>query len=171
MTQDTHWHLLMTKPREDARAEQHLRNQGYDIFRPLLRHYKLQKGRQTAVTESLFPRYIFIRLHEEFSNWSAIRSTRGVAGLVRFNDYPTIVPNELVESLLSQVDKSNTLDKTLTEKTLFKAGDRVRIDGGSFNGLEAIVQAQTSEERVIILLDLLGKSHPLAIPVGQLSAL
>jgi len=52
------WHLLMTKPREDERAEQHLLNQDYELFRPMLRQYRIRQGKQVAVTEPLFPRYL-----------------------------------------------------------------------------------------------------------------
>ena len=165
----THWHLLKTKPREDARAEQHLLNQGYEIFRPLLRHLRLQHGRQTAVIESLFPRYLFIRLDEQFSNWSRIRSTRGVAGLVRFNDLPAVVPPELVSALREQVDADNILDGTADDPALFHPGDQVTIIEGSFRGLQAIVKAQSSDERVIILLDMLGKTQCLEMPITHLA--
>ena len=52
------WHLLMCKPREDGRAEEHLLNQDYELFRPMLRQYAIRKGKQVAVTEPLFPRYL-----------------------------------------------------------------------------------------------------------------
>jgi len=93
------WHLLMTKPREDERAQAHLQNQDYEIFRPLIRRYKIKQGKQVATLEPLFPRYIFIRLDDVLSNWSKIRSTRGVAQLVRFSDHPAIVPDIIVALL------------------------------------------------------------------------
>ena len=162
------WHLLMTKPRDDDRAQQHLLNQGYDIFRPLLKCHKLKKGRQVAVVESLFPRYIFIRLHQEFSDWASIRSTRGVAGLVRFGEYPAVVPDDLVNEILNQVDEDTILDKTRIDPFVFRPGDQVMVGEGSFKGLQAIVKAQTSEERVIILLEMLGKTQALEMPIANL---
>lgn len=165
------WHLLMTKPREDARAESHLRNQHYEIFRPLLKHHQLKRGKQVAVIESLFPRYLFIHLDEEFSNWSSIRSTRGVAGLVRFNELPAVVPEELVRELLALVDKDHVLDKTRSEPFIYKPGDRVQISDSSLKGLQAIVQSQLSSERVAILLDMFGKTQTLEIPLAHLRPL
>jgi hypothetical protein len=37
------WHLLMTKPNEDKRAEENLLNQGYELFRPVLRQFAVRK--------------------------------------------------------------------------------------------------------------------------------
>jgi transcriptional antiterminator RfaH len=162
------WHLLMTKPREDARAEEHLRNQHYEIFRPLLKHYQLKRGKQVAVTESLFPRYIFIELDQEFSNWASIRSTRGVAGLVRFNELPAVAPPDLVRELRALVDKDGVLDKTGAEPFIYKPGDRVQISATSLKGLQAIVHAQLSSDRVAILLSMFGKTQILELPLSDL---
>lgn len=162
------WHLLMTKPREDARAEEHLRNQHYEIFRPLLKHYQLKRGKQVAVTESLFPRYIFIELDQEFSNWASIRSTRGVAGLVRFNELPAVAPPGLVSELRALVDKDGVLDKTASEPFIYKPGDRVQISVTSLKGLQAIVHAQLSTERVAILVNMFGKAQILELSLSDL---
>jgi transcriptional antiterminator RfaH len=162
------WHLLMTKPREDARAEEHLRNQHYEIFRPLLKHYQLKRGKQVAVVESLFPRYIFIQLDEQFSNWASIRSTRGVAGLVRFNDMPAVVPPDLVQELQLLVDEDHLMDKTSAEPFIYKPGDRVQISATSLKGLQAIVHAQLSTERVSILLTMFGKVQTLELALADL---
>jgi transcriptional antiterminator RfaH len=162
------WHLLMTKPREDERAEEHLRNQHYEIFRPMVKQYQLKRGKQVAVTESLFPRYIFIELDEEFSHWASLRSTRGVAGLVRFNELPAIVPQELVHELRALVDEDGVLDKTGAEPFIYKSGDRVQISTTSLKGLDAIVHAQLSAERVAILLNMFGKVQTLELPLAHL---
>lgn len=168
MQNTRHWHLLMTKPRDDARAEQHLLNQDYEIFRPLLKRLRLRRGRQTAVVESLFPRYIFIRLDEAVSNWAKLHSTRGVAGLVRFSELPARVPEDLVSALMSRADGDGIIDDTLQAPSLFQPGEEVTITGGSFRGLQAIVKAQSSEERVVILLDMLGKTQTLEMSISHL---
>lgn len=162
------WYLLFTKPREDARAQTHLLNQGYDIFRPLLRHHSLVKGVQKTVVESLFPRYIFIQLDQESSNWARLRSTRGVASMVSFNQEPAVVPDELIDDLLKQVDAECVIDHTLVQPSLFRQGEEVEVIDGSFYGLRAIVKAQSGEERVVVLLNMLGSQQALTLPIGSL---
>ncbi len=162
------WHLLMTKPREDERAAENLLNQDYELFRPLLKHYKHKKGQQVAITEALFPRYIFIRLDEEFSHWSQIRSTRGVQGLVRFTEYPVIVPEQMITEIKSLLKEDGILDRTETHKVLFRPGDKVEIISGSFKGLQAVVKEQDRSTRVILLLEMLGKTQALKIPLDQI---
>lgn len=161
----------MTKPREDERAEQHLLNQGYEIFRPLIRHYGIKQGKQVARVEPLFPRYIFIRLDDVMSNWSKIRSTRGVAQLVRFADLPAIVPASIIGLLKGQCVDDNILDITGDEPFVFKSGDSVEITEGSFKGLQAIIAEQKGEDRVLLFLNLLGKQQTLEIPISQVKSI
>jgi transcriptional antiterminator RfaH len=167
LTSMQHWHLLMTKPREDERAEAHLLNQGYEIFRPLLKKYRIRGGKQVAAIEPLFPRYIFIRLDDVLSNWAKIRSTRGVSGLVRFTEMPAKVPSDLVELLKGQCDEGCIVDLTGKEPHVFRRGDGVEITAGSFRGIQAIIKEQKGEDRVVLLLNLMGQEHAMEMPIHQ----
>jgi len=162
------WYVIYTKPREDARAQQHLANQGYDTFRPMLKHHVLTKGGQKTIVESLFPRYVFIELDQEASNWSRLRSTRGVSSLVSFNQRPAVVDESFVTQLKHQLNDDCVLDQTKEQPRLFNAGDAVDICSGSFGGLQAIVKAQTSEERVVVLLNMLGSQQTISVPIKDL---
>ena len=164
------WYLLLTKPREDERAQQHLENQGYDIFRPLIRQFKIKKGKQVATLEPLFPRYIFIRLDEVLSNWAKLRSTRGVAQLVRFADMPAMVPETIINTLKNQCQEGNILDVTLDEPFVFRPGDNVEITEGSFRGIRAIIKEQVGEDRVLLFLTLLGKEQELELSLSQIKS-
>jgi len=164
-----HWHLIISKPREEARAEQQLRNQGFEVFHPLLKRYKLQHGRQKAIIEPLFARYLFIRLDDEKNDWSTIRSTRGVSGLVRFTEFPAVVPEPVLSDLLARMDENGIIDQTSEEKGLYKPGDRVEIISGSFKGWQAIVKEQKDETRVTLMLEMLGKMQTLKVPIAELS--
>ncbi len=162
-----HWHLLMTKPREDERAETHLLNQGYEIFRPLLKKYRIRGGKQVAAIEPMFPRYIFIHLDDVLSNWAKIRSTRGVSGLVRFSELPAKVPGDLIDLLKAQCDDDSILDLTGKEPHVFREGDGVEITEGSFRGIQAIIKEQKGEDRVVLLLNLMGQEHAMEMPIHQ----
>lgn len=160
----------MTKPREDERAELHLSNQGYDFFRPKLRRFCLKKGKQVIVTEALFPRYLFICLDDVVSNWARVRSTRGVAGLVKFTDMPARVPDSMIEALRGQCVEGNIIDTTEDKPFVFEEGDEIEITEGSFRGIKAIIKEQVAEDRVLLLLTLLGKEQELEISLNQVKS-
>ena len=154
--QQAAWYLVHCKPRQDERAEEHLMRQGYACYRPRLQRERLVRGRRQSVVESLFPGYLFIQLNPD-SNWSPLRSTRGVNRLVRFGEYPLQVPSSLIDSLQ---------ERTPSEpQPLLQPGDRVRIVDGSFAELEAIFLSMDGEERVVLLMKLLNREHRLSLPL------
>ena len=154
--QQAAWYLVHCKPRQDERAEEHLLRQGYACYRPRLQRERLVRGRRQSVVESLFPGYLFIQLNPD-SNWSPLRSTRGVNRLVRFGEYPLQVPSSLIDSLQ---------ERTPSEpQPLLQPGDRVRIVDGSFAELEAIFLSMDGEERVVLLMKLLNREHRLSLPL------
>ena len=79
-----------------------LGNQGFRCFLPTIRVESLHGGNCAMVLEALFPRYLFVFLEARRSNWSAIRSTRGVSHLVRFGGLAASVPSALIEALAEQ---------------------------------------------------------------------
>jgi len=165
------WHLLMTKPRGDDRAEAHLLNQDYELFRPMIKQFRVKAGKQVAVIEPLFPRYLFIRLDDVLGNWSQIRSTRGVSKLVRFIELPAIVPDTLISSLQGQCFEGNIIDTTEERPFVYNKGDEIEITQGSFRGITAIIKEQVAEDRVLLLLTLLGKEQELEISLNQVKSI
>jgi len=153
------WYAVHCKPREDARAESELLNQGFEVFLPRIRVRRRLRGRYRSIIESMFPRYLFVSLDDVDQNWSPIRSTRGVAGLVRMGDYVPPVPDPIVHALLERADADSCVD--LRRDDDFSPNERVLITEGPLAGLEAVFQARNSQERVIVLLNLLQVSLPI----------
>jgi transcriptional antiterminator RfaH len=70
------WYLLYTKPRQEKLALQHLQNQAYEAYLPLVQVEKIRQGVRGLAEEALFPRYLFVQLDEAGSqSWAPIRST------------------------------------------------------------------------------------------------
>lgn len=165
------WYLIHSKPKQEYRAYEHLENQGFDVYLPQLQAFKLKKGKQEKEIEPLFPRYLFIQLHETSSAWHKIHSTRGVSGLVRFSEFPAEVPKGLIKELQNQANPEGIIDSTGEFRTVFNAGDLVAITEGSFVGLEAIVKEQDGDQRVNILITMLGKQQNIKLPLSAVTPL
>ena len=159
------WYLVYTKPRQEDVAMTNLARQGYGVYLPRVRQLRKRQGRRVPVVEPLFPRYLFIHLDTHTDNWGPIRSTLGVASLVRFGREPARVPDELV-AFLQQKEGQHGLHAWA--EPAYKTGDRVRVAEGAFQGYEGILLAKTSRERVIVLLDILGKQVRTLIASAQL---
>lgn len=159
------WYVIQCKGGESFRAAEHLGNQGYDVFHPVLEVQKKRRGRLEWVTEPLFPYYLFIRLDRLDSNWRPIRSTRGVLRLVTFGfELPMPVDDALIEALCRHGDDS----RDATANLYFHAGDSVEITQGPFKDLQAVFDSHRGEERAIVLLNMLQKQQRLEMPVEHL---
>lgn len=158
-----HWYAIYCKPRQDARAVLHLLNQGFEAFRPLARlRQRRAHGLQYRV-ESLFPRYVFIRLADAGQSWAPLRSTRGVSGLVRIGgDRAATVPEALIENLRARMANDGWID--LDSARPFQPREPVVVVDGAFAGLDAVFECESGTDRVIVLLNLLGASRRVALP-------
>ncbi|QTR48483.1 transcription/translation regulatory transformer protein RfaH [Thiothrix litoralis] len=165
---DRNWFLLTSKPHKDEVAEFQLRNQGYDVYRPLAKRLRTHRGKIITKIESLFPRYMFIHLDDGVNdNWAPIRSTTGISSFVRFGTEPARVPEALIRALQEQ---EAMLGERAIDLDSFHTGDKVVITDGPFRGLDAIFQKYDGQERVIVLLEILHKQTKLALSPAQLYA-
>jgi len=148
------WYLIYTKPNKEQIARENLERQGYEIYLPMARIRRRRLGKGANRIEPLFPRYLFIRLDTKTDNWSPIRSTLGVSNLVKFGMYPSSVPQALIELLSDRCDEEGIQDISPGE---FKSGESIRVMEGPMMGLEGVFLAKTSSDRVLVLLDIVGK--------------
>lgn len=145
----TSWYLIQTKPRQETIARDNLARQGYETYLPLAPVRRRRRERSYLEPGPMFPRYLFILLSEGIDDWGPIRSTLGVASLVRFGQTVARVPDKLIATLKTREDEHGI--QKLPEKT-YLPGDKVRISGGPFEGYEAVIHATSSRERVILLM-------------------
>ena len=159
------WYLVVTKPQSEFKAQENLLRQGYETYLPLVQTSRRRNGKSVNRTEAFFPRYLFISLDKETDNWSPIRSTIGVAGMVRFGGMPAVVPENMIANLKNN---ENEIGLQSFEKKELKQGDKVEIIDGPFEGYKAIYQKMKSTERVSVLLDIVGKNTQVTLSVHEL---
>tara|TARA_B110000003_G_C16450007_1_gene457549 strand:+ start:85 stop:558 length:474 start_codon:yes stop_codon:yes gene_type:complete len=155
-----HWYLLKTKPRQEKVAVSNLENQGYHAYCP-----ESEINKKIVV---LFPGYLFIYLDDETQNWSPIRSTKGVISLVRFGLHFARIPKSVIE--LIKINELNTIEK-IKNLSKFKKGDKVQITDGVFKNCIAIFESLKEQDRVHILMNLLGRQQNINLSQNALTRL
>src|ERR1051325_1694886 len=95
----------------------------------------------------------------------AVRWSRGVDAIPQFGDsLPPAVPVELINELRERMDWHGFIQL----ESKFRKGDKVSVIDGPFEGLPAIFDTEIdSGKRAIILLDFLGRVHP--VPMDLLN--
>ncbi len=154
------WYLVFSKPQRERLALENLQRQNYRAYLPLVRNRKRVAGRYRSLIEPMFPRYLFIQLDDETDDWGPIRSTIGVAKLVRFGLKPAQLPDALVQLIQDREDDQGVQNLPAQE---FKKGDPVCIVEGVMAGYRAIYQSSSGNERVILLLEIAEKSARISL--------
>ena len=160
------WYVVRTKARHEEVARDNLERQAFATYLPTIRAARRRAGRWGSVIEPLFPGYLFVSIDATAQSTAPIASTRGAIGLVRFGGELCPVPAEIVEGIMAmQTDRESPVEFT----QVFKRGDAVQIVDGPFAGLDAIFQAQSGKARVLLLLDLLGRSNQITVSPDQVA--
>lgn len=165
---DRCWYLIYAKPNQEELARENLDRQGYETYLPLTSLLRKQRGKSVRKIGPLFPRYLFIYLSDKVDDWGPIRSTIGVASLVRFGMEPAKVPEALVSDLKSREAEPGVHPVKIQE---FEKGDKVLIAEGPFEGYEAIFSAKDSNDRVLILLKIAENYAKLKIEAHSIERL
>ncbi|MBI3899073.1 MAG: transcription/translation regulatory transformer protein RfaH [Gammaproteobacteria bacterium] len=161
------WYLLYAKPHQEAVAQVNLARQGYETYLPLIHQTRKRQGRRIVTVGPMFPRYLFIHLDNESDNWGPIRSTLGVASLVRFGQQAAQVPTDLVAALRQREDGDGIHALPVEQH---RPGSRIRITEGSLAGYEGIFLAKSGRDRVVLLLEILGKKTRTVIGVDTIES-
>lgn len=162
------WYAANTHVNKEIIAAEHLKRQGFTVYLP--RHMKLRSHarRKEWVPRPLFPRYLFVGIDEQNCRWRAIQSTGGISNLVCFGGSPAVVPTEIVHALQSREDEKGMV--VLKPDTLFKKGEPVKFMSGALCEQVGLFDHIDDKERVVILLDLLGRQIRVRAPIETVHA-
>ena len=161
------WYLVRTKPRQEFKAQEELGQQGYTVFLPLMQVERIVKSKRSLASEPLFQSYLFIKLNQIDHDWGPIRSTKGVAHLVRFGGVAASLETHQVEAL-------DAWSQAMPERKLFDDNQLIEVIDGAFKGMEGFFQrmhaSETGEERAFILMSLFGRDQRISVDVSHLRA-
>jgi transcriptional antiterminator RfaH len=159
------WFAVVTKPRQEQTALQHLQRQGYKCFLPMAENpYQRRSKKNQKRIEPLFPRYLFLNAIAGSQNLAPVRSTQGVISMVRFGTELAVISDQIINAIKQRITPETGLIKI--ESVKIKPGDKVKVFDGPLTGLNGIVQERNSEHRTIILMKLLGS--PTKVEVNTL---
>lgn len=161
------WFLIYCKPKQETRAEINLSRQGFTVFRPTINVIKSKIGCQNSVvSESLFPRYLFVQVDPDIKSIAPILSTLGVSGFVKFGDRYAVASDTLISEIRSNIVEQSVL---VGSSEAIKKGDEIYVDGHGFDQVKAIYCNPCGNMRAIILMNILGKETKITVPTSCIS--
>lgn len=148
--------VVRSLPQRERFAAEQLGLRGYEAFLPLV-----PTKRASA---PLFAGYFFIRIVEQ---WRVVNRTLGVLCLVRVGDCPARCPDNEIERLKALIDGHGFVrlpDRPSTPvKRKIAIGAKVWITSGPFGGMSGLYAGQSTRERELVLLNIVGGQRPVTV--------
>ena len=167
--QELRWYLVQCKPNATQIAVRNLENQCFGTFLPLQEITKRKGKLFQRQIRPLFLGYLFVQIDPSQGPWRQINSTRGVARLVRLGAEPSMVPTGIVEALMARCDKQSILRLTSeTQSSQLHAGNQAQVIQGPFSGFITTISDIEPNNRINILIEIMGQKTKVAINAGAL---
>ena len=164
----THWYVVHTQPHGEERARLNLERQGFDVYLPKYLKHRRHARRIEHVRRPLFPRYLFVRFDSETAQWRSINGTFGVAYLISHGDEPIAVPDKIVNAMQARHNDDDLV--VLHSAGSFQPGQKLEIVDGPFAWHTGLFQRLNDKERVVLLLDLLGRQVSVTVSPEAVAA-
>jgi transcriptional antiterminator RfaH len=107
---------------------------------------------------------MFIKFDRANTNWHKINNTYGVSRLITFNSIIKSIPSMFVDNLIKLYNLS---DESLPMQKL-KKGDQVKVLKGPFANFIATVETYDRDQRIYILMNLMGRKTKIQAAVKDL---
>jgi transcription antitermination factor NusG len=164
----TNWYAVQTRARNEKVISERLQEQGLTTFLPLVTEIRTWSDRKKKVELPLFSCYVFVKL--VFGNNEArmqVYRTAGVFGIVSMRGEAIPIPEEQIDALRKVV----TQQLSWSVHPFLKIGQRVRIRGGSLDGVEGMLLSREGDRTLIISVDAIQRSLAVRVEGYDVEAL
>jgi transcription antitermination factor NusG len=162
------WYAVQTRARHEKAIAERLLEQGITAFLPLVTEIHRWSDRKKKVEVPLFSCYVFVKLVPgNNDDRMRVYRTNGVFGLVGPRGEATPIPEGQIEALRTVI----TQQVSWAAHPFLKVGQRVRIRGGSLEGLEGVLLSLNGDRNLIVSVDAIQRSLAVRVEGYQVEAL
>jgi transcriptional antiterminator NusG len=160
------WFAVRIRYRFEKKVAEQLHEKGCEIYLPLRTERHSWSDRHKNVTLPLFPGYAFVRVERSAAERRRILETTGLIGFVSFGSIFAPIPAQQIEGLQLLL-KENT---AFALHPFVKAGQRVRVRGGSLDGLEGVF-VEHDKGKLVISIEAIQRSLAIEISGYQMEVI
>ena len=153
-SQESKWYAVHTMARHEKRVAAQFEEKHVCTFLPLLRQLHKWSDRRSTVEVPMFSCYAFVRIAQTAEERLKVLRTPGVLCFVGSERLGTPIPDEQIASLRTAIHGKIPC----FPHPFVHAGKRVRLRGGSLDGIEGILLRQGAEQTVVVSVELLQRS-------------
>lgn len=153
------WYALHTRCNHEKRVAAELKERGLYVFLPLIRDARRWSDRRKIVEMPLFSCYVFLRIAVTAPTRIIALQAPGVLSFVSFNTGPAAIPDAQIEAVRTALAGR----ASCSPYTFLKVGQKVRIRGGSLDGVEGILVGRNGDRRVVISIDIIQQAMAITV--------
>ncbi len=152
-----HWYAIHTRAKHEKRVAAELQERGIEAFVPVSREVHRWSDRVKVLEVPLFPCYAFVSAAVLADVQSTVLQHPSVLRWIGFQGRPSPIPTEEIVSLKTVMRAGVPVG----QHSYMNLGERVRIRGGSLDGVEGILLE--NEPKLVISVNLVGQSVAISL--------
>ncbi len=127
---------------------------------------EMKAGQKRKSERKFFPGYVLVEMEMADESWHLVRETPRVLGFIGgTSDRPAPISQKEADAILNRLEESTDKPKP---KTLFEAGEAVRVIDGPFADFNAVVeQVNYEKSRLHVSVMIFGRSTPVELDFSQ----
>jgi transcriptional antiterminator NusG len=141
-----------------------------EIIVPTEKVTEFKGGKKRVVKRKLYPGYIVAHMAINDDTWFLVRETPGIGDFTGAAGKPTpMLPHEVARIVQKAEEKTEEAPKL---KINFEAGDRVKINEGTFENFEGeVATIDEASGRISVMINIFGRSTPVELEYWQVETI
>lgn len=160
------WYALQTRSRHEKKVAAELSEKGLHAFLPLLTQVHRWSDRNKQVEVPLFPGYVFVRTLPMPEARVSVLRTPGVANFVGNHGKGTPIPDKQIEDIQSILAHK----VPVATHPFLSINQRVRIRGGSLDGVEGVLVGMNADLSLVVSVDLIQRAVAIRVSGYEVEA-
>ena len=148
------WYAIHTRAQHEKSVVSHLRRLGITTFLPLVSEVHRWSDRRKVVHLPLFTCYAFVHMRLAPESWAKVIGVTGVLRFVGTSGGGVPIPDSQIRAV--QTLLSSSLSYQICP--FLQVGQRVRIRGGSLDGVEGLLIARNGDRTLVISVEPIQRS-------------
>jgi transcriptional antiterminator NusG len=127
---------------------------------------EIKGGQRRKSERKFFPGYVLVQMELNDDSWHMVKATPRVLGFIGGKaDMPAPITDKEADAILQRVQDSEDKPRP---KTIFEAGEVVRVIDGPFNDFNGVVEEVNYEKsRVRVSVSIFGRNTPVELEFVQ----
>lgn len=137
-----------------------------EILVPTEEVVEMKEGQKRKSERKFFPGYVLVQMDLDDDTWHLVKETPRVMGFIGGKaDQPAPITEKEAALILQRVQDSGEAPRP---KTVFEAGETVRVIDGPFNDFDGVVEEVNYEKsRMRVAVTIFGRSTPVELEFTQ----